>query len=358
MTPKAQKIPFRLGTRQRMQQFATVAIALGNQVTTELPRVGFLAGILLNVRATVTLSAGGALALGAPWNLLKRVKVSLNTGAASIFDCSGVGLYLVNDRMLRSAYDPTNSGLVSAPVANGANVWGFNLYIPISINDELQFGLGLINLQAPEVRCTIDITFATTGTDLSTNFSTVTGNVDMSYVYYEVPDPRRVAFPPLVLHRILEERQAITAVGDQVYTFPRGGTVLQLLHLVTINGHYATPQAAGAGTGVGEVDGMRLILNKTDTLYNLPYRAWALWQALNKGMGAQIGGALTNAGIAWEHNFLDASIGRIGEGDFRDTIDSESISTLESIVTVNSAAVLGAANYLDSIRRIFQPLQA
>ncbi len=354
-----QLLPFRSNTRQRMQQFATAAITLGNQVSIELPRVGFLSGIMLTLSAAVTLAGATTLTLGSPWNVLKRIKVNLNTGAASIYDTSGMGAYLVNDRMIRSAYDPTNPGLTNALTANGVNNWTFSLYIPIAINDQQQFALGLINLQAPEIRCTLDLTFATAGTDLvAANFTSITGTVVCSYVYYEVPDPRRVLFPPLVLHRILEERQAITAVGDQVYTFPRGGTILSLIHLVTLNGHFAIPSAEPGATGVGEIDSLRLILNKTDTLYSLPARAQALWQAINKGMGAGIGGVLSNAGLAWEWNFLDAGVTRIGEGDFRDTLNSEAISTLESILTVNSAAVIGATAYLDSIRRIYQPLQA
>ncbi len=355
---KRQLLPFRFNTRQRMQQVANIAISLGNQVSQELPRVGFLAGIMLTVNATVTLSAASTLALGAPWNLLKRIKVNINTGASSIVDLSGVGLYQVNDRMIRSAYDPTNAGLTNAATAIGANTWTMSLYIPIAMNNEQQFAIGLINLQAPEVRCTLDITFATAGTELvAGNFTSVTGTVNVSYLYYELPNPNEVLYPPLVLHRLLEDRQAITAVGDQVYTFPRGGTILGLHHLVTINGHYSIPSAQPGVTGVGEIDSLRLVLNKTDTVYSLPARAHALWQALNKGMGAAIGGALSNAGIGWEYNFLEAGVGRIGEGDFRDTFNSEAISTLESILTVNSGAVLGAANYLDSIRRIVQVLQ-
>jgi hypothetical protein len=45
-------------------------------------------------------------------------------------------------------------------------------------------------------------------------------------------------------------------------------------------------------------------------------------------------------------------------GDLRDAIDTEAVTTIESTVTINSGANLGANNnFLDTIRRIIQPVQ-
>ena len=340
--------PFRYTTRQRMQQVATVPIALGNQVSTELPRVGLISGIILNFSSVLTLSAAGVFTAGAPWNILKRIAVNLNTGAASIFNCSGFGAFIVNSRMLRSSMY-LNAAMDNASSLIGANNVFFSLYIPIAMNDQLQFENGLINLQAPEVRMTIDLTFAASGAEFVTNFTSITGNVNLSYVYYELPDPRSTQYPPLALHRILEERTAITAVGDQVYTFPRGGSLMQLCQVVTLNGAHVTLEQGLANSNL--IDSVRMVLNKTDTVYNNSGRGWALWQALQQGGVNPVGKA-----IDW--NFFDAGATRAGEGDSRDWINSEALSTLEFFTTINSGAVIGASAFLDNIRRIYQQLAA
>lgn len=346
-------IPFRLGTRQRMQQFGSTTIGLGNQYVQEFPRVGFLAAAIINVSATVTCAGAGALALFAPFSLFKRIKVNLNTGAASVFDCSGYGTAQVMATQ-RAGLSPTDPDLYQAPTANGANTWSFSLYVPVAMNDCEQFQNGLINLQAPEIRCTLELTFANAGSEFVTNFSTITGTVWVSYVYYEVPNPAVVQYPPLALVRTLEDRQAITATGDQVYTFPRGGLLIDLLHVVTLNGLLAT-WAQGITNQSNLVDSKRMVINKTDTVYNNLARMEAVWHKLKAPVQF---GTPSFPSFAWRWNFMDASEAGTGSGDTRDAIDSEAVSVLESILTVNSGATIGATAFVDTIRRIYQPLQA
>src|SRR6266487_3240126 len=256
-----QLIPFRLGTRQRIQQFGSTAVTLGATWVQELPRVGFVAGVIINLAATVTLSSTGALALFGPFSLLKRIKINLNTGAATVFDCSGFGTAAVMASMQRSGLTPTDSDLYQVPVASGANTWSFSLYIPIAINDHEQFQNGLINLQAPEIRCTLEVTFASAGSEFVTNYTSISGTLYASYIFYEVPNPSVVQYPPLALCRTLEDRQSILATGDQVYTFPRGGLLLGLLHVVTLNGLLAT-WAQGVTNQSNLIDSIRMVINK------------------------------------------------------------------------------------------------
>ncbi len=347
-----QLVPFRMNTRQRMIQFGTSTITLGGQSVVELPRTGFLAGIILNVSAVVTLSAGGALAIFSPWSLFKRIRVNMNTGAASIWDTSGYGAAAVMTSMQRAGLSASDADIFQVPVLNGANTWSFSLWIPIAINDGEQFQNGLINLQAPEVRCTCELTYASAGSEFVTNFTSVTGTTYLTYVYYEVPNPSAVQYPPLAVCRTLEDRQSITAVGDQTYLFPRGGALLGLLQVVTLNNLIAT-WAQGAATS-NLVDSLRMVINKTDTVYNVISRAQAVWQKLKAPM---ITTSPTLQSQHWLWNFLGATEAGTGSGDTRDVLDSEAVSTLEFIVTVNSGATIGTA-YLDSIRRIYQPLVA
>jgi hypothetical protein len=340
-------LPFRMSTRQRIQQVGVVDMTIGGQSQLELPRVGYLAGIILNCYGTMTLGGVGVYGPYGIHNLLKRISVNVNTGQALIYDTSGFGAKQVNARMLRDGFNPVNSELYSAPTANGANSFDFSLYIPIAINDSLLFHLGLISLQAPDVRCTVDLRYASAGADVVTNFTSISNaKVSVHYVYYDVVNPNQVQVPPLVLHRILEDRKSITATGDQVYEVPRGGTIMQMVHIVTLNNAIANIQV-----GSSNIDGARLMLNRTETIYNETARSMRLWQALKNGGSNPVGDT-----IDW--NLFDAGDNGVGSGDFRDTLDSEQISTLESIVTVNSGATVGAVAYLDVLRRIYQPMVA
>lgn len=340
------KIPFRYGSRQRMQPIASVPIQLGNQASIELPRVGMLSGILLNVSAVVNLSAPGALATEAGFNLLKRIRVSTNLGMANIFDCSGFGTASVNTQMLIEGFNAENGFLYTVPTANGNNNWEFSLFVPIAMNDQLQHGIGLINLQAPEIRCTLDLAFATQGSDVVSNFNTISGTVTAHYIFYEVPDPRRVAYPPVTVVRTLEETQPIFQTGDQIYTLPRGGSLLQLMHITKLNGLNATLAQGFAGQS-NLLESGRIVLNKTDTVYEMSGRAQALWEYMDN--------RIVPANWCW--NFLGAGPTRMNDSDFRDVFNTDAISTLESILVVKSGTVIGANASLTSIRRILQTLK-
>lgn len=364
-----QKFPFRYHTRQRIQPIGQQTFVPNSRVSFELPRVGFLAGIFLRFNGFIDRAGGSIPALYAPtlFNLLNRIQVNINIGSAAIFDCTGYGTALLNNVLERGFYPAWNGTFpvgLSGGSATGtlyepdvynadptvpATTRPLNLsyFIPIAANDGRNFNMGLINLQAPEVRCTLDIQTGNIA-DLFTPGDTVTTTtfsaspvpkLQASYLFYEVPDPSRVFYPPLILHRCLEERQAINSTGDQVYTVPKQGTLLRQIHSVILDN---VPSTAS-------VDGLRIRFNRTDTVYD-EQRYVNRWLAV-KRYGHDI-----PAGM-FVHDFWHSE-DMVGHGDTRDTIDTEAISTLESIVTLNSAAALGAGNnFMDSIREIVQILQ-
>lgn len=84
-------------------------------------------------------------------------------------------------------------------------------------------------------------------------------------------------------------------------------------------------------------------------VYEMPARIAALWQAFKQGTDGGLG-----LGIHW--NFLDSGVTGVGEGDFRDTIDTERISTLEVFTNIAQGANVGAIARIDYIRRIAQGL--
>ena len=380
---------FRKNTRQRFAPVGTISLlssgglGFSSSGTILLPQVGLLSGVLLWVDAQINDSNAApneAAATFGPFNLLKRVQVVTNLGTASIVDCSGYGLYVVNRGMTRDAIFSalnqaadytggpaiTNDPMFQYPVSGYAqnvprNV-RFVLYVPIAANWQRNFGMGLINLQAPEIRVNVNVVTGGpadlyAGSTIGTN-GTISGGsgVNVGYFYYEVPPPsRRVALPPLIVHRLLEDRAPFAATGDQfagpTQVIPRQGKLLRLFHTISANGAMLTgsgPAGAANNASVVGVDAMRIVYNFTDTVYNFnPPIYKRIQDRLQYGHFALPAGS-----YAYEFWGADANPGM---GDFRDVIDTEAISTIQSILTVDSGVTLGTGNnFIDTVREIVQ----
>lgn len=339
--------PFRMGTRQRFAKVGTLAYAAASALQPlELPRVGMLCRVIVQFRGTVTLSAAGALADLGPWNLVARAKINANIGSASLVDVSGFGAFMMQNLVEELGFRPdlggvgttsVNADIHAAPVAMGANTWVLTYVLPVSANPGKQFDFGLINLQAPETRVTVEIT---TGAllDPATLVTATTGTFHVYYEYYEIPDPRQFALPALALVRTLEEQQPVNGTGDNIYTVPRQGVLLQLAHRLTLN-------AARSDSW----DSISIKFNKTDTPYNQE-RQWSrIIDRLRQGVNPNVGV------YYWDFWHAESDV---SSGDTRDAIDAEELSTLESVCTVTSGATLGSNNnFLVSVRRIAQQLE-
>lgn len=388
-----QKLPFRYSTRQRTRNLGDFSVAFGDSISLELPRVGFLAGLHLTFASGIVRNTADSGAFSERvFNVLQRISINLNLGAASIVNISGFGLYTHNWTE-KYNYGPDEGGSVGITASgafNGSLVQDAHVYrgtgsdgypfgttaaaslaaplgapqaaapflltywIPIAANDGRNFNMGLINLQAPEVRATLDVQITSgianmfvpgsvlTGTHLANNIAAVTVHM----LFYEVPNPSRVLYPPLLVHRILEERQSFQNTGDIVYTVPRQGTVLRLHHNLFINGGNDGNPVLAQGPWMRF---QTLRVNKTDDIYR-EFITFAKWH-----MRYRYGQKVPEGTYGWE---LWTAEEAPASGDLRDAIDSEAISTLESIITIADNAVLGTGNnFLDSIREIIQVLQ-
>lgn len=343
---RRQMLPFRNGTRQRRRKIGTIAFSASSSGTPlELPKVGYLSKLIFQLRGTI--DSGGAVTLAdlGPWNIVSRFRVNTNIGQASLVDVSGFGAHVMQKTMWRG-WNPSKAGIGdttpsadihAAPVANAAGqavclTWE----IPLSINSGPNFETGLFNLQAPDVRVTIEPVFGALS-DYGSNVTASALTLHCYMEFYEVPDPRVFTMPPLAIVRILEDQQPITQTGDNIYTMPRGGTVLNLAHVVQCNG--ARSDA---------VDSLEIRFNKTDSIY-LAERQW------HRVLERQLYELLPLTGVFY-HDWY-AAYAEVNRGDVRDAIDTEAITTLDSIVTITSGTTLGANNnFLKAVRRILQVL--
>ncbi len=342
-----QLLPFRMGTRQRRRKVGTITFsASGTGTPLELPKVGMLSNLVLQLRGTIDSGAAITLADLGPWNLLSRIRLNTNIGQASLVDVSGFGAHIMQKTMMRG-WNPSKAGIGdttpnadihAAPVANAAGqtvclTWK----IPVSLNDGPNFETGLFNLQAPDTRVTLEPVFGALA-DYGTNVTAASLTLHVYMEFYEIPDPRVFALPPLAVVRILEDQQPITQTGDNIYTVPRGGTVLNLAHVVQLNGARSD-----------SVDSLGIAFNKTDTVY----LADRQWHRVNERALYEV---IPLTGVFY-HDFYEA-YAEVNRGDVRDAVDSEAITTFDSIVTITSGAGMGANNnFLKAVRRILQVLQ-
>src|SRR6185369_2558079 len=322
--------PFRDNTRQRRQDIDSLTWATSSTLTRELPRVGYLNRIWVQLQATVALSSAGALHTRGAHNIVNRFKVNLNLGSNLLFDCSGPMAAVYSDLQQRGANvrlagvgaTTADADIYSAPVAMGNNSAVLTWCIPVALNNGDEFDIGLIDLQSSQTRVTLEITTGAP-TDYSTNATTVTGTFYVAYEYYEIPYESDVAQPPFVIVRTLEESVPINAVGDVTYEIPKMGILYQLVNEVILNSSRSN-----------SIDSQRLTFNRTDTIYN--DRRW-FTRARNR-----FDYAWDPATGIYIHDLWHGS-NRVSTGDLRDAIDTERVSTIQDIVTVSSGASLGSS---------------
>lgn len=349
-TQQRQLLPFRMGTRQRFTPVAVVNVSDNARQSVILPRVGFLSHIVAQIDATVTNTPGtgsiGTAALG-PWNLLRRATVRVNLGTAVIYSTSGWSNYVLQ-LLMKERNDLQaigDSDLYAFSTASGDQTLRLTYLIPVAANFGEDFSVGLLNLQAPELQCNLDLEFG----QLVGDCYTVSGGATVAYktgtqpvcrvgyLFYEVPDPNRVLYPPLAFHRVLEDEQPLSSGGDQVYTVPREGVVLRLFHTFLSN----TPARSN------EVSSFVLRANKTDEIYRLDRWAQKLLQAYRYSQALPVGV------FCWDF-WASKAAGEPGWGDTRDAWNTEAVSTTEVIFTLSSAFTPGANAKAIHVREILQ----
>lgn len=337
-------IPFRAGSRQRKRQVqATQSFATPNLASTlqfTLDKVGMLNYLILVIRATVTLSAAGAFATLGPWSLVNRIRVDLNLSNMNLVDVDGNMSYHLARQMFRAwaldgATNYTPSTLAfSAPVLMGANSWIIPYFIPISANPGLDYDVGLINLQAPEVQATVQVRLAAAGADFVTNFTSLTlATAELYQCYFSALDPRAVLLPLGQVVRTVQFTQPVTAVGENTITVERQGKLMN-----------TTTRFVANGSRSDGIDRIQVIANINDTMYDETATFNAIEYERDYSNPKPVGIFYKDFWHAREDP---------GSGDGRDLINLEVLTTFQQKLFVSSGTTLGSGNnFYDLGRRI------
>lgn len=336
-----QLAPFRFNTRERIKKVGVIAYPSGGGDGTPLtlPSIGMVTRIYLIFDGLVTFSSGTTYGNYGIWATIKRIKLQLNNAAQDLCDISGFGLFMLNtiSRKVNKVDDTAglDTNLYAAPTSGSAQVVRFCLEVPVNQSEGMNFEAGMINLQAPEVQMTLNATFAAALTDIGSNITAFSGNLNVYYKYFEVPDPTRVMIPPPVLHKIVEQQQSFSATGDVVYTVPRAGKISRLIQIVNVNGARSDAY-----------DSVKLKLQQSDTVYDREKLLVKLQHRLMYGTTLPTGVIVND--FAQGYQLCE-------ESDARDFFDSERTTTMESVVAITSGTSLGSSNNtITNIREFIQ----
>jgi hypothetical protein len=340
MAEQEDLLPFRWGSRQRKRPSGAIQAVsgLGQTVNFPLPKVGLLNYLVLKIRASVTLGAAAAFATDGPWSIVKRIRVDLNLSNMNLVDIDGRMAYDLARQMFRGfAFDGggnyTPNGLTfAAGLTAGANPWVIPYLIPISANPGSDFDTGLINLQAPEVACNVEIRLADAGTDFAAPFTSIAGiTAELNQCYFSSLDPRFVLLPIGQIVRTVQDTKAVVAVGENEITVQRQGKLMNTISRFIANG------ARSDG-----LDRIEVVGNINDTMYQEAAGFNSDEYERDYSMPRPVGIFTKDYWHARESP---------GSGDGRDLINLEVLTTFQNKLFVSAATVLGAGNNFHHLGR-------
>jgi len=337
-----QLLPFRQNTRQKFASAGSdLTYGTGSSLSMTLPKVGYLSKIYIRFNGSITATSAGAdtitYAKFGPWSVLRNINFNMNSGKQTLIDASGYEMFLHQSTRKKSGRtdQQTDSDFYAAPATGSAQAMRLTWEIPIAVSDGQNFAVGLVNLQAPELQATLNLTCAAALADIGSNISTLTGTFNVAYEYYEVPDPSRVSQPAIVVHKIISQATAVASTGDNRVEIPRGGTLLRVLQILECNGAKSDAY-----------DSVEIILNKTQSMAKLDR-----WNAKFRNR-QQYGYVLPTGVFCWDfQNAWD----QCEESDLRDALDTERVTTTEFVTRVTAGTTLGTNNnFIYSVREFLQ----
>lgn len=404
---QAARAPFIKNTRQRIQPAGSqIAIPAGGSTTwTSQPfaQVGLVNRFILHVRVLLNTGASAFAAVAkpaykGPWNFIRNLSLDLNLGSTNIVKSSGFGLsanWLSKKRGLSiGSCGPLANGTGRDPFFdvgyNGATVIAANttfpvefvIMIPVAGNNDENFTMGLVNLQSPEVQLVLSGSYGAVS-DIFSNASgttTITGGYMQPYIeYYEIPPPsRRVAMPPLIVHRLAEDVIPINSSGAPfIYQIPRQGKLLRLIAYYDNAGSLVlsgSPVIAAGSNQSPVTNGIlnwQVLANITDSVYQEDYIVRRVLMQEYFGDYPNNGSSPTfytanvlngfaqsphlNGAFIWE--FWGAT-GEPARGNFRDVFDAEALTTLQFITNFDPGLTINAGANGYFLREFWQPLAA
>lgn len=341
---RQQLMPFRINTQEVFQLNQTdnnKAHTLGSTVNYRIDKYGGLSGLLFYLFGTVTLSAGGAFANLGPFNLVNRFKLTLNNNATTVVDIDGFHAQQLG-RIMAIAYGADGAGVYTpnsivfnAGVASGANTWAIPYFIPCSLNMGSDILTGMLNMQSQTSNLTLEVILEATGTNVVTNFSSLSLTGEVHNLTYELR--KSTELPPLVLCTTQQKTNVIAAVGLTSHEVIPQGDLYQLLGTVILNGLRNSADVTNVQFRAGT--------NKYNYIESPRFNHWLYERKYGKP---------ATTGV-FARDFFYANEDP-NSGDFMNVVHTNNFTKLEWLANIASGATLGSVAQWHVVERRVIPL--
>ena len=307
-------MPFDTATNRLVQKLPTQTKPTGGGVTRlELPKTGFLAGLMLRISATVTGSLSNENAYGAS-SIVNRVRLITNS-AVDLINMSGVGYaYLFDEMQGLGVHRAT--GQNQGRTAVSAATFNLDMYLPIALN--LRDPIGLFMLGNEQTVVTLEIDWLA---DASVATGATVAATAVPYMEFFTVPQRREDYPPLnVLHTITEDQESVAATGEYTKAMPRGNTYVAVAHGLGIG-----------ASGSDSFDTFQRRVNQSTYIYNGDDDSLDIEHRMLRGR-ARPGGVVVVDFAA------TAGLGKFGST--RDLINTAQITNLDHIFNATATGTL------------------
>lgn len=335
VSPQERNQYFAQTTRQKMQVTPVktgAGSALGESVQFDLPKINLTSKIRVLITAQVKASHATLANFKphpfAPYNLIRRILVDLNTGF-NPFSVTGTELYmysLLRDNAVVMQRQESGRGKVvmgtKASPTGAINEISLLVDLPMTLND--RDPVGLVVTQNQETTVSVNIDFANDAKILSADGSGLTLDVTNIKVEplvesFSIP-PIAEAFPDIsVLKLVQATRASISGPGQHYVALPTGYTYRKLMFLVVDENGKGVIDSALPGN-------IEIVLNQADN----PYRITS--NHLAKINHEQFGVTLPDGMYAFDFSYQ----GIANMGGARDYFDTERLT--EFWLRFNTAA--------------------
>jgi hypothetical protein len=316
-------------TRQNFFPLSTQAYSPGGTTNFLLPTSGLGARLWLQFQGTQTNAGVPTTTVTGPYSIIKRLTVRVNSGV-TIIDATGYGLSLLaevtgqligSEANIQACAGSTASGQANAYNYAAATASAFNFMLPVPLCWNYRDDIGLVLLQNTRAQVAVQILWNTaTGADLTFPYTggttvAITGTLTPFLEFFTLPETAALFPDLLIMHKVTEYVQSITSTGDQYVTLQRGNTFTKILHYLYLNGVTTNPTDITRGI---------LRYDQTVRPYELTWATKQIQQLIHYEKW------LPNDVWVWDLAWQ----GIPGMGYFRDTIDSEAVSELTSIINI------------------------